>query len=136
MTGSAQRYRKWMMAAGPGMALAGRRFGSLAAAAFLLLWMLLGAALPGVSHLPYAPRRRLRPHRLFLGYAAGTAMLCALVEAGKRLWPGDGSSVPLTIGAVCFSLIFGQRMVRLAWPRALSWGLGGVLCAASLAAAW
>ncbi len=122
------------MAACPGMVLAGWRFGAAGAAAVLLAWIMLGAAVPGLTRLPYAKRRRIKPHRLFLGYGAALALLSGFIRAGKSLFPaGAGSYALLMAGAACFSLILCQQMIRLSPPRALSWGVGGVLCAAALA---
>ncbi len=52
MTHPARRFRKWVMAACPGMVLAGWRFGAAGAAAVLLAWIMLGAAVPGLTRLP------------------------------------------------------------------------------------
>ena len=134
MTHPARRFRRWMMGAGPGMILSGWRLGTGGAAAVLLLWMAVGAAIPGLTALPYAPRRRIRPHRLFLAFAVGLFLLCGCLAAGKRLlWPTAFPSVLLLTGAVSFSLILCQQTIRLSPPRRISWCAGGVLCAAALA---
>ena len=122
------------MGAGPGMILAGWRWGAAAAAAFLLLWMALGAAMPNLTILPYAPRRRIRLHRLFLAFAVGFFLLCGFTAAGKRLLPPASSpAVLLLTGAVSFSLILCQQTIRLSPPPGISWYAGGALCAAALA---
>ena len=121
-----------MMGAGPGMILCGWRRGVWGAAAFLLLWMAVGAAMPGMTALPYAPRRRIRLHRLFLGFAVVFSLLCGFIAAGKQLLlPASYSAVLLLTGAVSFSLILGQQTIRLSLPQWTSWWLGSALCAAS-----
>ena len=123
-----------MMGAGPGMILLGWQWGTGAAAAFLLLWMAVGAAIPSLTALPYAPRRHIALHRLFLGFAVGVALLRGFTAAGKRLLPSpSGPSFLLLTGAVCFSLIPGQQAIRLSPVRRISWCAGSALCAAAWA---
>ncbi len=132
MTHPARRIRRWMMGAGPGMILCGWRLGVWGAAAFLLLWMAVGAATPGMTALHYAPRRRIRLHRLFLGFAVDFSLLCGFSAAGNRLLPPSSlSAVLLLTGAVSFSLILGQQTIRLSLPERASWWIGCALCAAS-----
>ena len=116
------------------MILSGWRWGAAAAATFLLMWMAVGAAMPNLTILPYAPRRRIRLHRLFLAFAVGHFLLCGFTVAGKRLLPPATSpSVLLPIGAVSFSLILCQQTIRLSPPPRISWCAGSALCAAAWA---
>lgn len=123
------------MAAAPLMALAGWHWGAMAAAAALLLWIVLGAAIPALSRLPYSPGRRIKPHRLFLSYATALALLSGISRAGNSLLsPAAGTSPLLVTGNVCFALILCQQLIRLSLPKKISWGVGGALCAAACAA--
>ena len=121
-----------MMGAGPGMILCGWRRGVWGATAFLLLWMAVGASMPGMTALPYAPRRRIRLHRLFLGFAVVFSLRGGFIAAGKPvLLPAAYSAVLLLTGAVSFSLILGQQTIRLSLPERVSWFMGSALCAAA-----
>ena len=134
MTHPARRFRRWTMRAGPGMILVGWRWGAVGAAAFLLLWMAVGAVMPGLTILPYAPRRRIRLHRLFLAFAVGVFLLCGFTAAGNRLLPPvSPPALFLLTGAVSFSLILCQQTIRLSPPPRISWCAGSALCAAAWA---
>ena len=116
------------------MILSGWRWGAASAAAFLLLWMAVGAAIPSLTIFPYAPRRKIRLHRLFLAFAVGFFLLCGFTAAGNRLLPPATSpAVLLLTGAVSFSLILCQQTIRLSPPPRISWCAGSALCAAAWA---
>ena len=132
MTHPARRFRRWVMSAGPAMALAGGRWGTMGAGALLLLWMAAGAVFLGRTRTPFARTRRIGPHRLFLGYAAAVFLLAGLTAAVRRLIPVQQPSPLPMVGAVGFSLILGQRMIRLTLPRGISWSVGSALIAAAL----
>ena len=134
MTHPARRFRRWVMAAAPGMTLMGGWLGAAGAASLLLAWLLLGSLLPPLIRLPYAHRRRVSLHRLFLGFAAGTALLCGAAAVGRLVIPPtDGGGILLIAGAACFSVILCQQTVQLTLPRSMSWAAGCALCAAAWA---
>lgn len=134
MNRSAARMGFWLLTAAPAMVLGSLRFHAGGAAAALLLWMGLGAALPGKRpQYPYPRKRRVGLHRLF--FCCGAVLFCiggaeaAFRFFGLPVWDGSLSPPLFSIGCVCLSLPVGRAAFRLRLPSWLCWGLGGALCA-------
>ena len=112
MMENAARAGRWMLWAAPGMALAGLFFGVGGAAAGLALWMGLGLLLSdGKARIRMYPKqRRMKIHRLFLGYSFCVCCLTGLNAAG-RWFLGAGCSGAadflLLLGSIGFSLPMG-----------------------------
>ena len=117
MMENAARARKWMLWAAPMMALAGLFFGVGGAAAGLALWMGLGLLLSdGEGQIRMYPKqRRMKLHRLILGYAFCVCCLAGLTAARRLLFGATYSgaaSFLLLLGGIGFSLPLGAWAMR------------------------
>lgn len=112
MMENAARARKWMLWAAPMMALAGLFFGVGGAAAGLALWMGLGLLLSdGEGQIRMYPKqRRMKLHRLILGYSFCVFCFSAFESTSQWLIGRTltaSSAALLTLGSVGFSLPMG-----------------------------
>lgn len=136
MMEDAARARKWMLWAAPAMALSGlsRRAGGAAAA--LGLWMALGLLLSGGQNRIklYPKQRRMRVHRLLLGYAFCVFCLAAF-EAGGRLLSANSLSPSsrflLSAGGIGFSLPLGAMLLKRPVKKRISLALSLLFFACS-----
>ena len=116
MMENAARARRWMLWAAPGMALSGLFFGTGGAAAGLGLWMGLGLLPDGKGHIQLYPKqRRMKLHRLILGYAFCVCCLAGLTAARRLLFGATYSgaaSFLLLLGGIGFSLPLGAWAMR------------------------
>ena len=119
MTDHAAHARKWMLWSAPAMALAGFPMRAGGAALGLGLWIGLGLLLSGRKGQIrlYPKQRRLRMHRLALGYSFCVFCLAGFDAAGRWLLDGSLSFLtvfPLLLGDIAFSLTLGVWAMQ--WP--------------------
>ena len=133
----AARARKWMLWAAPVMALAGlfRRAGG--AAAGLALWIGLGLLLSIREKriLLYPKQRRMKIHRLFLGYSFCVFCLAGFGAADQWLLGRSPSGLwafLFLLGNVGFSLPLGVWAMQ--WPVSRKHAYG--LCCLFFALFW
>ncbi len=125
MTENAARSGKWMLWSAPVMALAGLPGRAGGAAAGLALWMGLGLLLSaGKGRIRLYPKqRRVKLHRLLLGYSFCVFCLAGVEAAGRRLLGGSLAPLPdslLLLGGIGFSLPLGAWAVQRPVPRRFS----------------
>lgn len=119
MMESSARTRRHLLWAAPGMALSGLFFGAGGAAAGLVMWIagsLLLSGRKGQTQL-YPKQRRMKPHRLLLGYSFCVCCLAFLNTAGNRILGGSMSVISgflLLLGSIGFSLALGVWAMQ--WP--------------------
>ena len=134
MTLSAARIRRWMLRAGPVMALGGLRWSAGGAAAGLALWLAVGWIFLRRNAYPYPRKRTLSLARLTF-----SAALCACCMAGLfSLLCGAGALeksvglLPIFLawtGVLGFSLPLGVWVLRFSLPRRVSWIGTVIFCA-------
>lgn len=125
MMENAARAQKWMLWAAPVMALAGLPGRAGGAAAGLALWMGLGLLLSaGKGRIRLYPKqRRVKLHRLLLGYSFCVSCLAGVDTTGRWLLGGSLSPLPdalLLLGGIGFSLPLGAWAARWPVPRRFS----------------
>ncbi|MBR5110970.1 MAG: hypothetical protein IK099_12355 [Clostridia bacterium] len=118
MMENAARAQKWMLWSAPAMALAGFITRAGGAAAAFSLWMGLGLLLAGKEKRAqqYPKQRRMKLHRLILGYSFCVFCLAGWNAAGLRLLKGGltpAADYLFTLGNIGFSLTLGARAI--AW---------------------
>ena len=133
MMENAVRARKWMLWSAPLLALAGLFGRAGGAAAALALWLGLGLLLSGRKKQvkQYPKQRRIKIHRLFLGYSFCAFCLFGLHAAGSWLLGVRLSPAPrilFSLGCVGFSLPLGAWAMQWHLRKRVSITLALVLC--------
>lgn len=123
----------WMLWAAPAMLAAAFLLPSGGEGIALLLWTGLGGGLLPRPAYPYARKRRLRAHRLFLACALCWLLTAAAGALALRAAPPvtPASRFAVRAGAVFFGLAPARRLLRLPVPRRAAWPCAAALCLAA-----
>ena len=137
MMASAARARKWLLWSAPLAVLAGTLLGAGGAAAGVILWGLISFLSPRPASLLYPNQRRMRVHRLFLGYAFCVFYFAAADALAVR-WTGAlmtaslGPRFLFWLGAAGTGLPLSGKAFFLRLPPWLCWAAGVAFSLVSL----
>ncbi|MBR3019229.1 MAG: hypothetical protein IKH57_19475 [Clostridia bacterium] len=134
----AARAQKWMLRSAPILALAGVFGGAGGAAAALALWLGFGLLLTvrDKQIKQYPKQRRMKLHRLFLGYSFCVFCLFGLDAAGRWLLSIRLSPVPrflFSLGCAGLSLPLGAWAMQWHVRKRFSFALAFIFCILSAA---